>query len=54
MPTRPKKGSNPKQNTTGSSKRGGQKAVVGSTRSPEVSKEAGKARKTDGGTDSKG
>jgi len=34
VPTRPKKGSNPKQNTTGSSKRGGQKAVVGSGRTP--------------------
>ncbi len=34
MPTRPKKGSTPKQNTTGSSKRGGQKAVVGSGRTP--------------------
>jgi len=34
VPTRPKKGSTPKQNTTGSSKRGGQKAVVGSGRTP--------------------
>ncbi len=34
MPTRPKKGSTPKENTAGSSKRGGQKAVVGSGRTP--------------------
>ena len=42
MPTRPKKGGTPKQNTGGSSKRGGQKAVTGSARTPEVAGEAKK------------
>ena len=51
MPTRPKKGSTPNQNTTGRAKGGGQKAVTGSTRSPEVAEEAGEARRTPADTD---
>ena len=43
MPTRPKKGSTPHQNAAGRTKAGGQKAVTGSGRSPEVAKEAAKA-----------
>ena len=43
MPTRPKKGGTPQQHTSGSSKRGGQKAVTGSGRSPEVADGARKA-----------
>ncbi len=42
MPTRPKKGSTPHQNAAGRTKGGGQKAVTGSGRSPEVAKEAKK------------
>ena len=34
MPIRPKKGGGNKQNPTGSAKRGSQKAVVGSGRTP--------------------
>ncbi len=45
MPTRPKKGSTPHQNAAGRTKGGGQKAVTGSGRSPEVAEEATKARK---------
>ena len=45
MPTRPKKGSTPQQNSAGRTKMGGQKAVTGSGRSPEVAEEATKARK---------
>ena len=40
MPTRPKKGGTPSQNTTGRAKGGGQKAVTGSGRSPQVASEA--------------
>ena len=47
MPTRPKKGSTPHQNAAGRTKGGGQKAVTGSGRSPEVAEEAAKAQ-TDG------
>ncbi len=47
MPTRPKKGSTPHQNAAGRTKGGGQKAVTGSGRSPEVAKEAANAQ-TDG------
>ncbi len=36
MPTRPKKGSTPHQDTTGESTSGGQKATQGSAVSPEV------------------
>ena len=43
MPTRPKKGSTPHQNAAGRTKAGGQKAVTGSGRSPEVAEEAKKA-----------
>ncbi len=43
MPTRPKKGSTPKQNTTGRAKGGGQKAVTGSGRSPKEAQEAKRA-----------
>ena len=43
MPTRPKKGSTPHQNASGRTKGGGQKAVTGSGRSPEVVEEAAKA-----------
>ena len=42
MPTRPKKGGTPHQNTAGRTKAGGQKAVTGSGRSP---KEATAAKK---------
>ena len=42
MPTRPKKGGTPSQNTTGRAKGGGQKAVTGSGRSPDVASEAKK------------
>ncbi len=45
MPTRPKKGSTPHHNSAGRTKAGGQKAVTGSGRSPEVAEEATKARK---------
>jgi hypothetical protein len=47
MPTRPKKGSTPHQNTSGRTNAGGQKAVYGSARSPEVVDEATKAVGTD-------
>jgi hypothetical protein len=50
MPTRPKKGSTPHQNAAGRTSRGGQKAVVGSGRSPEVA-EAAKEAVTDGQAD---
>jgi hypothetical protein len=43
MPTRPKKGGTPHQNAAGRTKAGGQKAVTGSGRSPEVADEAKKA-----------
>ncbi len=43
MPTRPKKGGTPHQNSAGRTKSGGQKAVTGSGRSPEVAAEAKKA-----------
>jgi hypothetical protein len=43
MPTRPKKGGTPDQNAAGRTKAGGQKAVTGSGRSPEVAGEAKKA-----------
>ena len=43
MPTRPKKGSTPHQNAAGRTNAGGQKAVYGSARSPEVAEEAAKA-----------
>ncbi len=43
MPTRPKKGSTPHQNSAGRTKGGGQKAVTGSGRSPKEAKEAAKA-----------
>ena len=43
MPTRPKKGSTPQQNSAGRTRAGGQKAVTGSGRSPEVAGEAKKA-----------
>ncbi len=45
MPTRPKKGGTPHQNSAGRTKSGGQKATTGSGRSPEVAEEAAKARK---------
>ena len=45
MPTRPKKGSTPHQNSAGRTKSAGQKATTGSGRSPEVAEEAAKARK---------
>ena len=44
MPTRPKKGGTPHQNSAGRTKSGGQKATTGSGRSPEVAEEAAKAR----------
>ena len=47
MPTRPKKGGGPKEHTSGSAKRGGQKAVVGSARTPEVAAEAKKGLEND-------
>ncbi len=43
MPTRPKKGSTPHQNSAGRTKSGGQKATTGSGRSPQVASEAKKA-----------
>ena len=43
MPTRPKKGGTPHQNSAGRTKGGGQKAVTGSGRSPKVAEEAKKA-----------
>ena len=42
MPTRPKKGGTPQQNTAGRTKGGGQKAVTGSGRSPKEADEAKK------------
>jgi hypothetical protein len=47
MPTRPKKGATPHQNAAGRTSRGGQKAVVGSGRSPEVADAAKDARTAD-------
>jgi hypothetical protein len=43
MPTRPKKGGTPHQNAGGRTSRRGQKAVVGSGRSPEVADAAKEA-----------
>lgn len=43
MPTRPKKGGTPSQKSTGRAKGGGQKAVTGSGRSPQVASQAKKA-----------
>jgi hypothetical protein len=53
MPTRPKKGSTPHENASGRTSRGGQKAVTGSARSPEVA-EAAKEAITDGGAEADG
>jgi hypothetical protein len=51
MPTRPKKGGGEKQNPAGSSKRGSQKAVVGSSRTPGAvpDKEPSQSRKKSSG-----
>jgi hypothetical protein len=47
VPTRPKKGATPHQNAAGRTSKGGQKAVVGSGRSPEVADAAKDAISTD-------
>ena len=49
MPTRPKKGGTPHQNSAGRTKAGGQKAVTGSGRSPKVAEQVKKAAGGDAG-----